>query len=68
MIESKGDKLLLIICCSSTGQGDLPENVREFYDELSGQCLHGIEFIMLCLGDSNYTSFMEGPHKLTKGK
>ena len=53
---------LLVICCSSTGQGELPKNARKFVAECHQ--LSGVPYFMLCLGDSNYASFMGGPRAL----
>ena len=53
---------LLVICCSSTGQGELPKNARKFVAEC--RQLEKVPFFMLCLGDSNYASFMAGPRAL----
>jgi len=65
-ICATSDHILLVICCSSTGQGEFPENVAQFFAEISGKNLSHVDFIVLCLGDSNYTSFMEAPHRLVK--
>ena len=67
IIESTSEDILLVICCSSTGQGELPPNVAGFFEAIQGAELQHVQFVILCLGDSNYTSFMEGPHRLTKG-
>ena len=56
------ESTLLVICCSSTGQGELPKNARKFVAEC--RQLEKVPFFMLCLGDSNYASFMAGPRAL----
>ena len=57
-------KILLVVTCSSTGQGELPPSATQFLENLPGKNLSHVDFIILCLGDSNYTTFMEAPHKL----
>jgi sulfite reductase alpha subunit-like flavoprotein len=66
VLENRTSHLLLVLCCSSTGAGELPPNASKFYDALLGTKVINVDFVILCLGDSNYSSFMEAPHKLTK--
>ena len=53
---------LLVLVCSSTGQGEVPKNARNFVARCNQ--LEKVPFFMLCLGDSNYASFMGGPKTL----
>ena len=55
---------LLVVIASSTGQGDLPQNGIQFKEKIEGKTLKKTDLVMLCLGDSNYTTFMDGPHAL----
>ena len=53
---------LLIVICSTTGNGDAPENARIFWNtikkrSLSKTILNNIPFIVLGLGDTNYDKF-----------
>ena len=57
---------LLVVIASSTGQGELPPNGAQFLSKIEKVKLHQTDFCMLCLGDSNYTTFMDGPHGLLK--
>lgn len=46
----------LLVCTSTTGQGDLPANIAPFYVELEEQfpLLNGKPFGVISLGDSSY--------------
>jgi sulfite reductase alpha subunit-like flavoprotein len=53
---------LLIIICSTTGNGDAPENANIFWNtikkrSLSKTILNNMPFIVLGLGDTNYDKF-----------
>ena len=53
---------LLIIICSTTGNGDAPENANLFWNtvkkrSLSKTILNNMPFIVLGLGDTNYDNF-----------
>ena len=61
-ITSIEPNTLLVIVCSSTGQGEVPKNARKFVSQCPN--LDGVPFFMLGLGDSNYASFMGGPKSL----
>ncbi|XP_030746156.1 NADPH-dependent diflavin oxidoreductase 1 isoform X2 [Sitophilus oryzae] len=52
----------LIIVCSTTGQGDEPENMKKFWKlllrrSLPSDLLSDVRFAILGLGDSSYTKF-----------
>ena len=52
----------LIIICSTTGNGDMPDNSitwwRQFKQPKSNKCaFEGIQFVVLALGNSNYSKF-----------
>lgn len=49
----------VIICTSSTGKGQIPNNLISFYDELGDSLpsLINIKFGVIALGDSSHASF-----------
>ena len=52
----------LMICCSTWGEGDQPDNAQELYDEISESmdgCLTSIHFSVLSLGDTAFEMFCE---------
>lgn len=53
---------LVVFVCSTTGQGDQPENMRRFWKfllrkNLPTDCLIGLNFGVVALGDSSYQKF-----------
>ncbi|VDD87971.1 unnamed protein product [Enterobius vermicularis] len=62
---------LVIVICSSTGSGDPPDNAVRFMRWISRRnqpedLLQSTSFMLLGLGDSNYTSFQGVPRKIEK--
>jgi len=56
-----GDSIILFIC-STTGQGDVADNMKKFWKaimrkSLPVNCLENLNFCVLGLGDSNYPKF-----------
>jgi sulfite reductase alpha subunit-like flavoprotein len=52
----------LIVICSTTGNGDMPDNSVNWWRQLKQRTTHkstfeGINFIVLALGNSNYSKF-----------
>ena len=57
---------VVLIVCSSTGIGDLPQNVEPFFHELTGvrPSLAHVRYGLVGLGDRAYKeSFLGGPRK-----
>uniref|UniRef100_A0A7E4W6X1 Methionine synthase reductase n=1 Tax=Panagrellus redivivus TaxID=6233 RepID=A0A7E4W6X1_PANRE len=60
-----------VIVVSSTGDGDPPENAHRFFRKicrktLASDFLSGLEYALLGLGDSNYSTYQGVPKKLDK--
>ena len=64
LFEQSNDELLLVLVCSSTGVGEVPQNGRKFISGLDTVNLSNCCYFILCLGDSNYANFMGGPKAL----
>tara|TARA_B100001057_G_scaffold251608_1_gene251868 strand:+ start:4394 stop:4837 length:444 start_codon:yes stop_codon:yes gene_type:complete len=58
----------VIFISSTTGQGDIPSNGEEFFDNLSSSDidLSNINYGICALGDSSHTYFCGGPKKIDK--
>lgn len=52
---------VLLVCTSSTGMGDLPQNIVPFYVVLTQQLprIAGLSFGLISLGDSSYPNFAQ---------
>lgn len=52
------DELLLVIC-STTGQGDVPEDIQPWFEMLKSKVpyLPGLKYSVIALGDSSYETF-----------
>ncbi|MBC3766645.1 FMN-binding protein MioC [Neptunicella marina] len=51
---------LWIICTSTHGAGDLPDNIQQFYEQLQNANLEGIKYLLIGLGDTSYDTFCQG--------
>ncbi|WP_199610139.1 FMN-binding protein MioC [Flocculibacter collagenilyticus] len=51
--------VIWLVCTSTHGAGDLPDNIQPFYDELDAQSpdLSELEYSVLCIGDSSYDTY-----------
>lgn len=54
-----------IVCSSTHGAGDLPDNIQPFYNELSNTSL-GNTYYLIGLGDSSYDTYCGAAEKLTQ--
>lgn len=57
---------LVLLCTSSTGIGDIPQNIEPLFTELAEKRpdLRGVRYGLIGLGDRNYKeSFLGGPKK-----
>jgi MioC protein len=46
-----------LICTSTHGAGDLPDNIQPFAEQLKNQTLSKIQFLVVGLGDSSYDMY-----------
>lgn len=61
-----GNRGTVLVCTSSTGIGDIPQNIQPLYEELRAKkpSLAGLRYGLIGLGDRNYKeSFLGGPKK-----
>lgn len=50
----------VLLICSTTGEGEVPENGRAFLARLKNADLSGVSFCLLALGDRRYARFCAG--------
>ena len=53
-----------LVCSSTHGAGDLPDNIQPFAQQISKQNLSHIQFLIVGLGDSSYDTFCFAAVKL----
>ena len=55
------DDEIILICTSSTGMGDIPENIIPMYQYLINNFpkIHGRKYGIVALGDSSYPNFAQ---------
>lgn len=49
-----------LICTSTHGAGDLPDNIQPFAQQISDSQLSDISFMVVGLGDSSYDTYCNG--------
>ncbi|MED5272509.1 MAG: flavodoxin domain-containing protein [Candidatus Thermoplasmatota archaeon] len=61
-VEDISNSKYLLICCSTWGEGDQPTNAEDLYEETcnaADDCMNGVNFAVLALGDTSYEFFCE---------
>ncbi|CAI8259371.1 MAG: Sulfite reductase [NADPH] flavoprotein alpha-component [Methanobacteriota archaeon] len=61
-VEEISNSKYLLICCSTWGEGDQPTNAEDLYEETcnaANDCMNGVNFAVLALGDTSYEFFCE---------
>ena len=61
----------LIVVCSTTGNGDVPDNASKFWRKiksrkLNSNLLEGVSYTVLALGNSNYDQFCHAGKQIFK--
>ena len=61
-------KPVWLICTSTHGAGDYPDNIQAFVSDLTNceQDLSSINFMIIAIGDSSYDTFCKAGYKLDK--
>ena len=61
-------KSVWLICTSTHGAGDFPDNIQAFVSDLKNceQDLSSINFMIIAIGDSSYDTFCKAGYKLNK--
>jgi sulfite reductase (NADPH) flavoprotein alpha-component len=54
----------VLVICSTTGEGELPDNARSWVSGIKARQLEGVSFSLLALGDRRYTHFCAGGQRL----
>lgn len=59
---------LWLICCSTHGAGDYPDNIHHFVDQVTTthNDLHTVSILTIGVGDSNYDTFCYAAKNLNK--
>lgn len=58
---------LLIICTSNTGMGDIPKNLKPFYEDITDPLHQGLKdkcYSIVNLGDSSFVRFAQAGYTL----
>lgn len=56
----------LLVCTSTHGAGDLPDNIQPFAEQLGDLDLASRSFLVVGLGDSSYDTFCYGAMQMEK--
>lgn len=70
-IQELINEYIVVFVCSTTGQGDEPDNMKTFWrfllrKNLPSDCLNGLNFAVLGLGDSSYEKYNFVAKRLNK--
>ena len=67
-VQISSKKQIWLICTSTHGAGDYPDNIQSFVTDLENtdQDLSSVKFITIGIGDSNYDTFCYAAKKLNK--
>ncbi|MGS2720964.1 FMN-binding protein MioC [Paraglaciecola aestuariivivens] len=58
------NQAIWLVCTSTHGAGDLPDNIQPLYEQLKNQNLTNCSFLVVGLGDSSYDTFCQGSIKM----
>jgi MioC protein len=53
-----------LVCTSTHGAGDLPDNIQPFVTQLKNSILDKVTFLVIGLGDSSYDTFCNGARQI----
>lgn len=55
-----------VICTSTHGAGELPDNIQNFAKQIQQADLHNVNFVLIGLGDSSYDTFCGGAKEIQR--
>jgi sulfite reductase (NADPH) flavoprotein alpha-component len=61
-VDDLSSAKMVIIVCSTWGEGDQPDNAQDLYDDVCDSddgCMDGVNFAVLALGDTAFEMFCE---------
>jgi len=61
-VDDLSSAKMVIIVCSTWGEGDQPDNAQDLYDDVCDSddgCMDGVNFAVLALGDTAFDMFCE---------
>ncbi|MCI2282319.1 flavodoxin domain-containing protein [Colwellia sp. MSW7] len=66
--ETFSQNSIWLICTSTHGAGDYPDNIQEFVNDLKNceQDLSSIKFMIIAIGDSSYDTFCKAGLEIKK--
>jgi MioC protein len=66
-INNQANKIVWLICTSTHGAGDYPDNIKQFVSDLDqcSQDLSTVSFLTIGIGDSSYDTFCKAAKDLT---
>ncbi|MFT6899580.1 MAG: MioC protein [Paraglaciecola sp.] len=57
-------RAIWLVCTSTHGAGDLPDNIQPFVKQLTNSVLDKVTFLVVGLGDSSYDTFCNGARQI----